>query len=70
MTPFSLIVDRNLWGKAKFITVSTIIGPLARNAVDISTPKNTVDKTCQCLLALLMRKDITRPVYQNNLKEL
>jgi len=48
--------------------VFTISGPLARNAVDIRTPNNAVDNTCQCRLARLMRKEITKSVYQNFLK--
>jgi hypothetical protein len=68
MMPFSSNEERSLYGKAKLITVSTIIGPLARITVDVKTPRKTVDKTCQFLIALLMRKVITRPVYQNSLK--
>jgi hypothetical protein len=68
MIPFSSKEERILCGRAKSITVSTIIGPLARITVDIKTPRKTVDKTCQCRFALLKRKVITRTVYQNNLK--
>jgi hypothetical protein len=50
------------------MTIFTINGPLARKAVDTRTPNNTVDNTCQCRLARLMRKEITKSVYQNFLK--